>query len=97
MKKIISAIVITFLFIEAHSQQIPPPDTSKKYSTARVTVAPKIDGVLDDEAWTTVSAKSDFVMSRPIEFGMPTQKTEFRIVYDNTAIYVSAMMYGHCT
>ncbi|MCX6292137.1 MAG: DUF5916 domain-containing protein [Bacteroidetes bacterium] len=59
----------------------------------RITVAPKIDGVLDDAIWTTAIPISDFVMSRPLEGGKPTQLSEVRVAYDNKAIYVGAMLY----
>ncbi|MEO5569361.1 MAG: DUF5916 domain-containing protein [Bacteroidia bacterium] len=93
MKKIILSLLFYSLITCAKSQQAPPPDTTKKYSAVRVNETPKIDGVLDDAVWKNVLPASDFVMSRPIEGSAATQKTEFRIVYDNTAIYVSAMMY----
>ncbi|HKR07372.1 MAG TPA: DUF5916 domain-containing protein, partial [Bacteroidia bacterium] len=93
MRKILLLIIISFLFASAKSQQLPPPDTTKKYLATRVSAAPKIDGILDDDIWKNSTALSDFVMSRPIENSAPTQKTEFKIIYDNTAIYVSAMMY----
>ncbi|MEP7168386.1 MAG: DUF5916 domain-containing protein [Bacteroidota bacterium] len=93
MKKIFLSALISFLFMYAKSQQLPQPDTTKKYSATRVNAAPKIDGVLDDDVWKNIASASDFVMSRPIENSTPTQKTEFKIAYDNTAVYVSAMMY----
>ncbi|MEW6467538.1 MAG: DUF5916 domain-containing protein [Bacteroidota bacterium] len=68
-------------------------DTLKSYTAERISSAIKIDGVLDDEAWARAAAASDFVMNQPIEGGVPKQKTEFRIVYDDYAVYVGAMMY----
>jgi len=93
MKNTCLVLSVIAFSVSAFAQEPPPPDTTKKYFTQRTSVAPKIDGVLDDAAWNSVAPASDFVMSRPIEYGAPTQKTEFRIVYDNAAIYVGAMMY----
>ncbi len=69
------------------------PDTLKKYSATRITNPVKIDGKLDESLWSNVSSITDFVMARPIEGGTPTEKTEVKIVYDNTALYVGAVLY----
>jgi len=59
----------------------------------KVTQAPKIDGVLDDGVWANAPVLGDFIQNSPT-FGLPcSQKTEVRIVYDNTAIYVGAYLY----
>lgn len=53
----------------------------------------KIDGYLDDDAWRSMEKTGDFITSQPV-FGRPsTHKTDVRIAYDNTAIYVCAYMY----
>src|SRR5687767_6383161 len=59
----------------------------------RITSAPKIDGNLDDAAWTDAPVAKDFIQNIP-EYGKPaTVKTEVRIVYDNSAIYVGAYLF----
>ena len=93
MNKIFLTILFSLLIKSVNSQELPAPDTTKKYSAVRTGSAPEIDGLLDDEAWKNVLPASDFVMARPIENSSPTQKTEIRVVYDNTAVYVAAMMY----
>jgi hypothetical protein len=80
------------LFILQQSSAVVQ-DSLKKYSAVRVDVAPKIDGSLDDIAWAQANVITDFVMNRPNEGGQPTLKTEVKIVYDNFAIYVGAMLY----
>ena len=53
----------------------------------------KIDGNLDDAAWQQVPANENFTTSSPV-FGKPsTHKTQVKITYDNSAIYVGAYMY----
>ena len=66
----------------------------KTIKTTRVTKAPKIDGVLDDEAWKNAEVCTDFVIFRP-ENGDPVKaeyQTTVKIVYDDNAIYISAEM-----
>ena len=88
MKKLILSIAFLFIFSFVVAQ-----DSTKVCNAVRVTVPPKIDGVLDDVSWKEATPVSDFVMSRPEEGGKPSQKTEVRVVYDNRAIYVAAMLY----
>ena len=54
---------------------------------------PRIDGSLDDMAWKDVPVATDFIQNFP-NFGSPaTQKTEVKIAYDNSAIYIGAYLY----
>jgi len=71
-----------------HAQDTPPA-----YSIYKVDKPPRIDGYLDDESWKDVTPVSKFYQYLPIEGSEPQQKTEVRIAYDNSAIYVGAMMY----
>ena len=66
----------------------------KKIKTTRVTKAPKIDGLLDDDAWKNAEVAKDFVVMRPDNGGKvpDSYKTEVKIIYDNDAIYISANM-----
>lgn len=49
----------------------------------------KIDGVLDDLGWETVEWDGDFIESQPDENTPPSQKTKFKIVYDQKFLYVA--------
>jgi hypothetical protein len=66
---------------------------SKSLQAVKTDHPPIIDGVLDDSAWRNVSPATDFIQNFP-RFGDPaSQKTEVRIVYDNSAIYIGAILY----
>jgi hypothetical protein len=48
---------------------------------------PRIDGVLDDEAWALAPPSGEFIQREPL-FGSPsTERTEFRILYDDRHLY----------
>lgn len=67
----------------------------KVYQATRISTAPKIDGKPFEEIWNTVTTGGDFVQFRPNN-GRPereTHKTEFKIAYDDNAIYVAGFMY----
>lgn len=65
-----------------HAQERPT-------ATAVVTEhAPVIDGRLDDEAWAEVKATGGLVERKPTLRGTPPVDTQFRVLFDNEAIYV---------
>ncbi|MCX2761408.1 DUF5916 domain-containing protein [Aquimarina muelleri] len=49
----------------------------------------KIDGVLDDLGWKTVEWAGNFIESQPDENTPPSQKTNFKIMYDQKFLYVA--------
>jgi hypothetical protein len=51
------------------------------------------DGKLTEADWQTVEPAVDFVQNSPVPGAAPSQKTAVRILYDNDAVYVGAMMY----
>ena len=59
----------------------------------KVSDAPRIDGTLDETVWRTIPVAKDFITNSPV-FGRPSAfKTEVKIMYDNSAIYVAAYIY----
>lgn len=66
----------------------------KKIVVPKVSTAPKIDGVLDEEVWKTAPIASNFVERQPVN-GNPipdSLKTEVKIIYDDLGIYFGAVM-----
>ena len=49
----------------------------------------KIDGVPDDLGWKSVEWAGDFIESQPDENTPPSQKTNFKIMYDQKFLYVA--------
>jgi hypothetical protein len=52
-----------------------------------------VDGKLDDAAWSKAPAESDFIQRDPIEGVEPSEKTELRVVYDATSIYIGVRLF----
>ena len=89
MKKTLCFLFIFYCFSITIAQE------KKSLHITKTTVAPKIDGVLDDAIWNTVEVASDFVQYDPV-MGTPAkehQKTEVRLTYNNQAIFVSAYLH----
>jgi len=53
----------------------------------------KIDGILDEADWGIAKIATDFTQSSPIAGEKSSQKTEVKLLYDNEAIYVSAVLF----
>lgn len=79
---------LLFLSITSYSQ--------KKVLQAQLTKESiSIDGKLDEPAWKSAASASDFVMYQP-DNGKPipdNQKTDVRVLYNNDAIYIGAVLY----
>jgi len=52
-----------------------------------------VDGRLDETAWNAAKPITDLVQSTPDEGKAPSQRTEIRILYDASALYIGARMY----
>ncbi|MCX6134677.1 MAG: DUF5916 domain-containing protein [Ignavibacteriales bacterium] len=64
----------------------------KKATAVRTPVAPRIDGVLDEPEWKLAKPVKDFLQQDPDEGAPGTMPTEFRILYDDEAIYFGCTM-----
>jgi len=53
----------------------------------------KIDGSLDDAAWQNAPIATDLIQNFPKAGEPATLKTEVRILYDNTSVYIGVMLY----
>jgi Domain of unknown function (DUF5916)/Carbohydrate family 9 binding domain-like len=53
----------------------------------------QIDGNLDDEAWKDIEPFGNFITLSPVFGKASIRKTEVKITYDNTAIYIGAYLY----
>ena len=62
-------------------------------SAARLSTALTLDGVLDEPAWQQVEPITAFLQKDPIENGVPSQRTEVRVLYDDAALYVGAHLF----
>lgn len=73
----------------------PPllPGGKRPLRMVRTQDPPKIDGRLDDACWANAAVITDFTQVQPTEGGVPTERTEARLLYDDDAIYVAVRCY----
>lgn len=68
-------------------------NSARQVRAVRVTTPPTIDGFLQEEVWKTAEPASDFVQRDPEEGQPASEQTEIRVLYDDDALYIGAMMY----
>jgi hypothetical protein len=71
------------------SSQRPPADTpGRRASITRTNEEPVIDGILDERMWQQAAPIDDFVQAEPSEGQPPTERTEVRLLFSSTTLYV---------
>lgn len=65
----------------------------KRYFASQVTTEIAIDGAFEEEAWKMAKWENGFVQHEPFENGIPSQKTEFGVLFDDNNIYVAIKAY----
>jgi hypothetical protein len=55
--------------------------------------AVELDGSLDDAVWARATPITQFRQQEPVEGGEPSEPTEIRVLYDDEALYIGAMLY----
>lgn len=87
--KIAALLLLGILF----SGQLSAQTGSKGIEAVRIDQAPKIDGLAEAAVWDKVPATGDFKQFSPHFNASPRQRTEVKMAYDNTALYIMAFMY----
>ncbi len=92
----IQFIFLIFFFTElisVYGSGINPVETRKSLTAIKVSVPPKIDGILDDPCWQEAPVAGNFIQYAPYNGRPATFPTKVKVVYDDKALYISAEMY----
>ncbi|RYY20150.1 MAG: hypothetical protein EOO36_04095 [Cytophagaceae bacterium] len=76
----------------ANSKVIPTTAARRQLAATRTATPIKLDGVLDDAAWASAPAASQFIEQRPRPGRPERLPTEVRVLYDDGALYVGAKL-----
>ncbi|MBK9730956.1 MAG: carbohydrate binding family 9 domain-containing protein [Chitinophagaceae bacterium] len=82
-----------FLILTAAMAQDSPAKISKSLQAVRIDQPVQIDGDLNDVPWINAPVANEFIQLEPAPGQPAVQKTEVKILYDDVAIYVGAVMY----
>ncbi len=85
----------TLGFTQAGSSGSDPHGAVPSVQAVRVAQPPRIDGRLDDQAWSAAAPAAEFFQRDPDEGQPASEGTELRIVFDDEAIYVGVRLYDH--
>jgi hypothetical protein len=92
--KFFGALLIGMLMFSFALQAQDKQQKVKTYVAERVEgKAPVIDGKLNDKAWSEVNWAGDFRQFDPYNGKEPSQKTDFKILYDDNNLYVAIRCY----
>jgi hypothetical protein len=69
------------------------PLPGAQIKAVRVDKAPRIDGLLSDPAWQSAEVFNAFRTAVPEPNGEPSEKTELRILFDESNLYVGVLCY----
>ena len=85
-----------WLILAAALQQAPPPyrhDAGPVVRAAAVRGSVRVDGVLDESAWTRATPVTAFTQRDPDEGAPASERTEVRVLIGGDALYVGARLY----
>ena len=90
--------LVSGLTASSASAQINPQSTTGTHGTRSVQAARTdpplvLDGSLDEPAWQQARISQEFVQKDPQEGELSTERTEFRIVYTATTLYIGVICY----
>ncbi|WP_210520586.1 DUF5916 domain-containing protein [Hymenobacter terricola] len=69
------------------------PAPKRQLQATRISTPPKLDGALDEAVWQTAPIASKFYELEPTPGRPEKYPTEVRVLYDDAAIYVGAIMH----
>jgi hypothetical protein len=86
--KALAFVVVGLIHAAAPSQLLAQAAGGADLRPVRITTPPKLDGILDDEAWSTAPLPLDGWRSyNPMRGEPPAERTEVWIGYDDEALY----------
>ena len=91
----IALLLFMAVAVPGFAQQSSESDLTqrKRIEIPRTELAPKIDGVLDDEIWEHATVISDMHQFQPLDHGEPSEKSEFYLAYSERYLYIAARLY----
>ena len=91
MQRLLLCLAFGLISFLGHTQQ------KKSLQIKRAETAPKIDAILNDQAWIGAEEAKDFIQFRPTMDAAENenQKSVVKITYDDQAIYFAAYLYDN--
>ncbi len=71
----------------------PQGKTTREFRASRTVRTPAIDGQLNDEVWAAAEVLTDFTQQDPDEGKPATERTEVRVLFDDSALYIGVRLF----
>ena len=81
--------------VTLHAQTALParaPVVRRTVRAARAVAEIRLDGTLDDDAWSRATPASDFVQAEPLSGQPSSERTEVRVLFDDQYLYIGARL-----
>ncbi|MFC1730149.1 DUF5916 domain-containing protein [candidate division KSB1 bacterium] len=88
-------LFVSLLLIFSVNSPVEAQDSTGTYEAYAVYFeeSPRIDGILDEPIWNSVTPITGFLQREPQEGAEPTERTEVKIAYDDDNLYFGMTMY----
>lgn len=86
---ILLLVLFSLAFVNSHAQRLDSVIQKRKYFTQPITAPIVLDGVHNEEAWNSVEWSGDFIQLQPNEGKLPSQPSQFKILYDEKYLYIA--------
>lgn len=91
-------VVLTLIFVSlssscAFAQNNYFNALQKELNAYRLNSTVRIDGKLDEAAWSEAEVADGFVQNNPVPGVAPSQPSSVKVLYDDDALYIGAMLY----
>ncbi len=80
-------------FLSEVPRGVEAASSTRVAEAAAAVEPPTIDGVVEDPIWSTAQVITDFVQAEPYEGEPATERTEVRLLYDETHLYLGVVCY----
>lgn len=85
-----SIAVLPFNVLLAQDAPLTVVGERKVSGIRKIEAAPVIDGRLDEDIWQAATIIDDLRQIDPVENGVPSERSVFRVAYDNKNLYIAA-------
>ena len=75
------------------AQEVPRPDLRNQLKAVRTTSSIKIDGSLNEPAWSIPDSASSFIQVEPVQGNSAKFSTVVKVLYDENSLYIGAICY----
>lgn len=94
MKNLTCLIIALLCCHPIYANEPDPPAEKRQYFTQALNGKEiTLDGIANEDAWNIVAWESDFTQWQPNDGAAPTQRTQFKVMYDDKYLYVGFRCY----